>query len=283
MVRHGGSSAGLYLVDPTSPISSHCASIVVTSTFRVNIQQRNISFKMPYHSVCHFCFSMASPEEKIPAIPPKSLTSPSSQQHSGTTSYKTLPPKTRNHSLPSPISQTLPRKEKSYSKTPTESRTNSTEVSTPTTPTSKTVTSPSYKTLPPKTKNHSTSKTGPVSQTLPRKDKTATKTAAKSAALASPTDNTLTSPTPPKCSCNNSEPEPPKTLKCCLKKCIQGELRPSQARVEVRAFILKESEKAHMEVAWRDDGEAVFHDICWKAMLDSYKMENPFQVILQPL
>ena len=32
MVGHGGSSAGSYLADPTSPIPSHCASIVVTST-----------------------------------------------------------------------------------------------------------------------------------------------------------------------------------------------------------------------------------------------------------
>ena len=36
MVGHGGSSAGSYLDDPTSPIPSHCASIVVTSTVRVN-------------------------------------------------------------------------------------------------------------------------------------------------------------------------------------------------------------------------------------------------------
>ena len=35
MVGHGGSSAGSYLVDPTSPIPSHCASVVVTSTLRV--------------------------------------------------------------------------------------------------------------------------------------------------------------------------------------------------------------------------------------------------------
>ena len=35
MVGHGGSSAGLYLVDPTSPIPSHCVSIVATSTLRV--------------------------------------------------------------------------------------------------------------------------------------------------------------------------------------------------------------------------------------------------------
>ena len=32
----GGSSAGSYLADPTSPIPSHCALIVATSTVRVN-------------------------------------------------------------------------------------------------------------------------------------------------------------------------------------------------------------------------------------------------------
>ena len=37
MVGHGRSSAGSYLADPTSSISSHCASIVVTSTLRVNM------------------------------------------------------------------------------------------------------------------------------------------------------------------------------------------------------------------------------------------------------
>ena len=36
MVGHGGSSAGAYLATPTSPIPSHCASTVVTSTLRVN-------------------------------------------------------------------------------------------------------------------------------------------------------------------------------------------------------------------------------------------------------
>ena len=35
MVGHGGSSAASYLADPTSPIPSHCASIVATSTLRV--------------------------------------------------------------------------------------------------------------------------------------------------------------------------------------------------------------------------------------------------------
>ena len=44
MVGHGGSSAGSYLADPTSPIPSHCASIVATSTLRVKMS--------PYQYVC---------------------------------------------------------------------------------------------------------------------------------------------------------------------------------------------------------------------------------------
>ena len=36
MVGHGGSNDASYLADPTCPIPSHCASIVVTSTLRVN-------------------------------------------------------------------------------------------------------------------------------------------------------------------------------------------------------------------------------------------------------
>ena len=35
MVGHGRSSAGSCLADPTSPIPSHCASVVATSTVRV--------------------------------------------------------------------------------------------------------------------------------------------------------------------------------------------------------------------------------------------------------
>ena len=38
MVGHVGSSAGSYLADPTSPIPSHCASIVMTSTVRVGLR-----------------------------------------------------------------------------------------------------------------------------------------------------------------------------------------------------------------------------------------------------
>ena len=40
MVGHGGSSASSYLAGPTSPIPSHCASIVATSTSRVHICYR---------------------------------------------------------------------------------------------------------------------------------------------------------------------------------------------------------------------------------------------------
>ena len=38
MVEHGGSSAGSYLADPTSPIPSRCASVVAMSTLRANTQ-----------------------------------------------------------------------------------------------------------------------------------------------------------------------------------------------------------------------------------------------------
>ena len=60
MVGHGGSSAGLYLADPTSPIPSHCASIVVTSTVRVNIflksyfDQLHLFLKMDFSCIIPF-------------------------------------------------------------------------------------------------------------------------------------------------------------------------------------------------------------------------------------
>ena len=52
MVGHGGSSAGSYLAVPTSPIPSHCASIVVTSTLRVNNlpETRHSQKHQPYDS-----------------------------------------------------------------------------------------------------------------------------------------------------------------------------------------------------------------------------------------
>lgn len=64
--------------------------------------------------------------------------------------------------------------------------------------------------------------------------------------------------------------------KCSLKKCIQGNLDPHNARVEVKSFELPTEERSHMEVEWTEDGQAAFHDICWKAIVDSFKMDNPF-------
>ena len=45
MVGHGGISAGSYLADPTSPIPSHCALIVATSTLRVKSIMEQKSLK----------------------------------------------------------------------------------------------------------------------------------------------------------------------------------------------------------------------------------------------
>ena len=55
MVGHGGSSAGSYLADTTSPIPSHCASIVATSTSRVNIYPMSFFSSIKLPSVCSCC------------------------------------------------------------------------------------------------------------------------------------------------------------------------------------------------------------------------------------
>ena len=60
MVGHGGSSASSYLADPTSPIPSHYASIVATSTLRVITVDANkimvICWYFPW--VLHGCWSL---------------------------------------------------------------------------------------------------------------------------------------------------------------------------------------------------------------------------------
>ena len=50
MVGYGGSSAGSYLADPTSPIPSHCASIVATSTVRVKISHQLSAVHLTPHT-----------------------------------------------------------------------------------------------------------------------------------------------------------------------------------------------------------------------------------------
>ena len=54
MVGHGESSAGSYLADPTSPIPSHCASVVMTSTVRVEfiVEAQELKHNVgPWHCV----------------------------------------------------------------------------------------------------------------------------------------------------------------------------------------------------------------------------------------
>ena len=60
MVRHGGSSAGSYLADPTSPIPSQCASIVVTSTLRANIDTEYMDF-CAHFSATNYCYASGDP------------------------------------------------------------------------------------------------------------------------------------------------------------------------------------------------------------------------------
>ena len=58
MVGHGGSSAGSYLADPTSPIPSHCASIVATSTFiELNFHLCNSKFTCIWSSHLPDCWN----------------------------------------------------------------------------------------------------------------------------------------------------------------------------------------------------------------------------------
>ena len=65
-------------------------------------------------------------------------------------------------------------------------------------------------------------------------------------------------------------------MHCHLRKCIQGDLEPTMARVEVKSFEPDSDERPEMGIVWQDNGEAMFHDICWKAVIDSYKSDNPF-------
>ena len=65
MVRHGGSSAGSYPADPTSPIPSHCASIVVTSTLKHNIVTLMATHWSLDYLFCLTCFVVSYPSPKL--------------------------------------------------------------------------------------------------------------------------------------------------------------------------------------------------------------------------
>ena len=73
MVGHGGSSAGSHLADPASPIASHCASIVATSTLRVNTGPENRSLLLT-HSL--FQYPCTPSWEDMHASPTLLTTSP---------------------------------------------------------------------------------------------------------------------------------------------------------------------------------------------------------------
>ena len=62
MVGHGESSAGSCLADPTSPIPSHCASTVVTSTVRV----RNETNVVLLNEYFHYPVYMFAEKEVMP-------------------------------------------------------------------------------------------------------------------------------------------------------------------------------------------------------------------------
>ncbi|ELT93675.1 hypothetical protein CAPTEDRAFT_224786 [Capitella teleta] len=66
------------------------------------------------------------------------------------------------------------------------------------------------------------------------------------------------------------------TLVCSLKKCIQEKFTKRMPRVEVKSVDLPLDDRSHMMVNWAEDGQATFHDICWKALINSFKMDNPF-------
>lgn len=44
--------------------------------------------------------------------------------------------------------------------------------------------------------------------------------------------------------------------------------------MEVKAFNVSDKEKKTMAVAWKDDGDAVFHDVCWKMVVGSVNDES---------
>ena len=70
MVRHGGSSAGSYLADPTSPIPSHCASVVTTSTLRVNSSHIQHMKVVNLREVHHTCLPHVTFKRETLHVPP---------------------------------------------------------------------------------------------------------------------------------------------------------------------------------------------------------------------
>ena len=59
MVGHGGSSAGSYLADPTSPIPSHCAVIILFKCVAVHqlswLALEELILVRMWYGPCHYC------------------------------------------------------------------------------------------------------------------------------------------------------------------------------------------------------------------------------------
>lgn len=66
-----------------------------------------------------------------------------------------------------------------------------------------------------------------------------------------------------------------KQFQCNLRSCVQAPLDESMARVEVKAFEVPELEIEEMYADWAEDGEAMFHDTCWRIIVRSYKNGEP--------
>jgi len=43
-------------------------------------------------------------------------------------------------------------------------------------------------------------------------------------------------------------------------------------------IFLKIDFEHEFQIDWSPAGDAIFHDICWKAVLDSLRMDNPFSL-----
>jgi hypothetical protein len=65
-------------------------------------------------------------------------------------------------------------------------------------------------------------------------------------------------------------------LHCSLRRCIQGKLDHRMPRVEMKSIDLPLEDRDHMLIEWAEDGQAMLHDICWRAVINSFKMDNPF-------
>ena len=69
-----------------------------------------------------------------------------------------------------------------------------------------------------------------------------------------------------------------KELQCSLRSCSQEPLDSSMARVEVKAFEVSDEERDEMYTDWAEDGEAMFHDTCWRIIVRSFKKDDPHEL-----